>query len=173
VCINPLPSDRLRCCDRYIRCQRSLAVKPLTMSGSPSPCVEWAGLRLPMYRHQTAAARCARWQQIDVDARKQQLCVGRPSGRCASNGAFSTGVKRDCGLLILKMPAGCILMKQHMITGRLSKIQLVQQPLTECYVTQIKEESLTPHYIICSSILLSSHVWSSAIASSFLTSWSI
>jgi len=27
--INPLPSDRLRCCDRYIRCQRSLAVKPL------------------------------------------------------------------------------------------------------------------------------------------------
>jgi len=34
--INPLPSDRLRCCDRYIRCQRSLAVKPLTMSGSPS-----------------------------------------------------------------------------------------------------------------------------------------
>jgi len=34
--INPLPSDRLRCCDRYIRCQRSLAVKPLAMSGSPS-----------------------------------------------------------------------------------------------------------------------------------------
>jgi len=30
VCaFNPLPSDRLRCCDRYIRCQRSLAVKPL------------------------------------------------------------------------------------------------------------------------------------------------
>ena len=27
--INPLPSDRLRCCDRCIRCQRSLAVKPL------------------------------------------------------------------------------------------------------------------------------------------------
>ena len=37
---NPLPSDRLRCCDRYIRCQRSLAIKPLNsrpaMSGSPS-----------------------------------------------------------------------------------------------------------------------------------------
>jgi len=30
VCaFNPLPSDRLRCCDRYIRCQQSLAVKPL------------------------------------------------------------------------------------------------------------------------------------------------
>jgi len=27
--INPLPSDRLHCCDRYIRCQRSLAVNPL------------------------------------------------------------------------------------------------------------------------------------------------
>jgi len=24
--INPLPSDRLCCCDRYIRCQRSLAI---------------------------------------------------------------------------------------------------------------------------------------------------
>jgi len=34
--INPLPSDRLRCCNRYIWCQRSLAVKPLMMSGSPS-----------------------------------------------------------------------------------------------------------------------------------------
>jgi len=74
VCINPLPSEsRLPCCDRYIRCQRSLAVKPLTMSGSPSPCVEWAGLRLRMYRY--AAARCVRWQ-IDVDVRKQ-LRVGR------------------------------------------------------------------------------------------------
>jgi len=33
-------SDRLRCCDRYVRCQQSLAVKPLNsrpaMSGSPS-----------------------------------------------------------------------------------------------------------------------------------------
>ena len=41
--INLLPSDRLCCCDRYIRCQRSLAVKPLTMSRSPSHrevCVE-------------------------------------------------------------------------------------------------------------------------------------
>ena len=28
--INPLPSDRLCCCDRYIRCHRLLAVKPLS-----------------------------------------------------------------------------------------------------------------------------------------------
>jgi len=38
--INPLARDRLRCCDRYIPCQRSLAVEPLNsrpaMSGSPS-----------------------------------------------------------------------------------------------------------------------------------------
>jgi len=27
--INPLPSNRLRCCDQYIQCQRLLAVKPL------------------------------------------------------------------------------------------------------------------------------------------------
>jgi len=32
--INPLPSDRLRCYDRYIRCQRSLAVKLL--NGRPA-----------------------------------------------------------------------------------------------------------------------------------------
>ena len=28
--INPLPSDRLRCCDRYIRCHQLLAVKRLS-----------------------------------------------------------------------------------------------------------------------------------------------
>jgi len=32
--INPLPSDRLRCCDRYIRCHRLLAVKPLEVQGN-------------------------------------------------------------------------------------------------------------------------------------------
>jgi len=58
--INPLPSDRLRCYDRYIhriiRCQRSLAVKTLNswpaMSGphlTREVCVEWAGIGLPMY----------------------------------------------------------------------------------------------------------------------------
>jgi len=99
VCINPLPSEsRLHCCDRCIRCQRSLAVKPLTVSGSPSPCVEWAGLRLRMYRY--AAARCVRWQ-IDVDVRKQQLRVGRrrplrvhlglSQRACPSTGAFLNG----------------------------------------------------------------------------------
>ena len=61
--INPLPSDRLRCCDRYIRCQRSLAVKSLTMSGSPSH--RGSVRRVSRYqfthvRYRTAAAGPAR-----------------------------------------------------------------------------------------------------------------
>ena len=61
--IKPLPSDRLRCCDRYIRCQRSLAVKPLTMSGvslSQGKCGRVSRSQVTMYRRRTAAARCAR-----------------------------------------------------------------------------------------------------------------
>ena len=100
--INPLPSDRLRCCDRYIRCQRSLAVKLLMMSGSPSHrgvCIEWAGLRLTMYQYQTAAARCARWQLANwcrcaetTAARWATTAPARPMG------AFSMGVPVDWGL---------------------------------------------------------------------------
>jgi len=67
--INPLPSDRLRCCDRYIRSQRSLAVKPLksqrdadrpsdrppltavwNAAGQPAQRHwQWAGISLPLY----------------------------------------------------------------------------------------------------------------------------
>jgi len=69
--INPLPSDRLRCCDWYIRGQRSLAVKPLNSrpamqtvrpigrrwrrceiqpASQPAHCHwQWAGISLPMY----------------------------------------------------------------------------------------------------------------------------
>ena len=69
--INPLPSDRLRCCDRYIRCQRSLAVKPLNsrpamqtvrpigrrwrrceIQPASQPAQwhwQWASISLPMY----------------------------------------------------------------------------------------------------------------------------
>jgi len=50
------PVTRLRCCDRYIQCQWSLAVKLWNsrpaMSGSHltgEVCVEWAGISLPMY----------------------------------------------------------------------------------------------------------------------------
>ena len=106
MCINPLPSDRLRCCDRYIRCQRSLAVKPLTMPGSPSPCVEWAGLRLPMYRYQTAAAPCVRWQLANWCRSAETTAVCRAataalrvqwrflSGRVRRLGPFSTAGAR-------------------------------------------------------------------------------
>ena len=36
--INPLPSDRLHCCDWYIRCQRLLAVKPLNSRSAMGEC---------------------------------------------------------------------------------------------------------------------------------------
>jgi len=132
--INPLPSDRLRCCDRYIRCQRSLAVKPLTMSWSPTlrltgeVCVESAGLRLPMYRYQTAAARCARWQ-LSNWCRRAETTAARRAATAAARPmtAFSTGVpvdcwlsyttghaaKRDCGLYKLNVEASSLFTHVH------------------------------------------------------------
>ena len=70
---NPLPSDRLRCCDRYIRCQRSLAVKPLNsrhaMSASPSHIRSVRRVSRYQFTHvwyRTEDAGRARWQQSDV-----------------------------------------------------------------------------------------------------------
>ena len=45
VSINPLPSDRLCCCDRYIRCQRSLAVKPLNSRPAMYIALQLLGMR--------------------------------------------------------------------------------------------------------------------------------
>jgi len=68
--INPLlSSDRLRCCDRYTRCQRSLAVKPLNsrlaMSGSPSHRQSVRRVSRYQFTHvwyRTAAAWHVQWQ---------------------------------------------------------------------------------------------------------------
>jgi len=83
--INPLPSDRLRCCNRYIWCQQSLAVKPLNnrpaigdavrpshrpplmavwnTAGQPASAVALAMSRYQFthVRYQTAAAGRVRW----------------------------------------------------------------------------------------------------------------
>ena len=79
---NPLPSNRLRCCDWYIRCQRSLAVKPLNShdamqivdrppltavwntAGQPVSAVALAMSRYQFthVRYRTVAAGPARWQ---------------------------------------------------------------------------------------------------------------
>jgi len=59
--INLLPSDSLHCCDQYIRCQRSLAVNPLTMSGSPS--------------HRGSLRRVSRSQVTHTDIKLQLLDV--------------------------------------------------------------------------------------------------
>jgi len=43
--INHLPRDRLRCCGRYIRCQRSLAVKPLNSRPAMYIALQLLGVR--------------------------------------------------------------------------------------------------------------------------------
>jgi len=101
--INPLLSDRLRCCDRYIRCQWSLAVKPLTMSGSPSHrgCVR----RVSRYQvthvpiSNCSCSMCAMTVSKLMStcgnytaARREATAAARPMG------AFSTGVPVDWGL---------------------------------------------------------------------------
>jgi len=108
VCINPLPSDRLRCCDRYIRCQRSLAVKLLTMYGSPSPCVEWAGLRLRMYRYQTAAARCVRWHLANWCTRGANWLNETSMTATARARVLDCGLLLACAALLRLTPSLCL-----------------------------------------------------------------
>jgi len=68
--INPLPSDRVRCCDWYIRCQWSLAVRLLfnslpVMSGCPShrgSVRRVSRYQLTHVRYRTVAAGRAQWQ---------------------------------------------------------------------------------------------------------------
>jgi len=62
-------------------------------------CVEWAGLRLSMYRYQTAAARCARWQLANWCRRAETPAARRAATADARPmGAFPTGVPVDWGL---------------------------------------------------------------------------
>jgi len=100
--INPLPSDRLRCCDRYIRCQRSLAVKPLTMSGSLSHRGSVRRVSRSQVTHapisNCSCSMCAMTVSKLMSTRGNYSCASGGDGRCASNGAFSTGVPVDWGL---------------------------------------------------------------------------
>jgi len=89
--INRLPSDKLRCCDRYIRCQRSLAVKPLTMSGSPS--------------HRGSVCRVSRSQvtHVPISNCSCSMCtmtVSKLMSTCGNNSCASaaTAAARPMGL---------------------------------------------------------------------------
>jgi len=99
--INPLPSDRLRFCDRYIRCQRSLAVKPLTMSGSPSHRGSVRRVSRSQVTHvpisNCSCSMCAMTVSKLMLTCGNYSCASGSDGRCASN------AKRDCGLLLLNL----------------------------------------------------------------------
>ena len=72
--INPLPSDRLRCCDRHIRCHRLLAVKPLSPREHAGRRVGKGGTlgsvhteRHPIpWSRLTVAARTGQWSWVDI-----------------------------------------------------------------------------------------------------------
>ena len=100
--INPLPSDRLRCCDQYIRRQRSLAVKPLTMSGSPSQRGSVRRVSRSQVTHvpisNCSCSMCAMTVSKLMSTCGNNSCASGSDGRCASNGAFSTDVPVDWGL---------------------------------------------------------------------------
>ena len=70
VCINPLPSDRLRCCDRYrpIRCHRLLAVKPLSprehMRGGGCERAELLAAYTERQPLEPTDCRCRSWVDI-------------------------------------------------------------------------------------------------------------
>jgi len=102
--INSLPSDRLRCCDRYIRCQRSLAVKPLTMSGSPS---HRGSVRRVNRSHVThvpisncSYSMCPMTVSKLMSTCGNNSCASGGDGRCASNGGFLNGRARRLGAFL-------------------------------------------------------------------------
>jgi len=72
------------------------------MSGSPSPCVEWAGLRLPMYRYQTAAARCVRWQLANRCRRAETTAARRAAMIVACSLNNVSQVCLPCGRYIFR-----------------------------------------------------------------------
>jgi len=96
VSINPLPSYRLHCCDRYIRCQRSLAVKPLnSYPRCISHCSCWACAMTANW-----CMRSANWlneTSLTVTAQGGLWTLTR---MCSITQTDAT--KRDCGLSVLK-----------------------------------------------------------------------
>ena len=72
--INPLPSDRLRCCDRYIRCHRLLAVKPLEVQGNTRGGGWERAELLAAYRQSVIdpCPGCSPWSRVTVAARTGQ-----------------------------------------------------------------------------------------------------
>jgi len=102
--INPLHSDRLRCCDRYIRCQRSLAVKPLAMSGSPSHRGSVRRVSSSQVTHvpisNCSCSMCAMTVSKLMSSRRTETTAARRAATAAAHpmGAFSTGVPVDWGL---------------------------------------------------------------------------
>jgi len=99
--INPLPSDRLRCCDRYIRCQRSLAVKSLTMSGSPSHRRSVRRVSRSQVTHvpisNCSCSMCAMTVSKLMSTCGNYSCASGGDGRCASNEGFLNGRARRLG----------------------------------------------------------------------------
>jgi len=101
VSINPLPSDRLRCCDQYIRCQRSLAVKPLTMSRSPTHRGSVRRVSRSQVIHvpisNCSCSMCAMTVSKLMSTCANYSCASGGDDRCASNGGFLNGRARRLG----------------------------------------------------------------------------
>ena len=99
--INPLPNDRPRCCDRYILRQRSLAVKPLTMSGSPSHRGSVRRVSRSQVTHvpisNCSCSMCAMPVSKLMSTCGNYSCASGGEGRCASNGGFLNGRARRLG----------------------------------------------------------------------------
>ena len=102
--INLLPSDRLRCCDRYIRCQRSLAVTPLTMSRSPSHRGSVRTVSRSQVTHvpisNCICSMCATTVSKLMSTCGNYSCASGGDGRCASNGGFLNGRARRLGAFL-------------------------------------------------------------------------
>jgi len=96
--INPLPSNRLRCCDRYIRCQLSLAVKPLTMSGSSSHRGSVRRVSRSQVTHvlisNCSCSMCAMTVSKLMSTCGNYSCASGGDDHCASNGGFLNGRAR-------------------------------------------------------------------------------
>ena len=86
--INPLPSDRLRCCDRYIRCQRSLAVKQLNSRPAMYVALQLLGVRDDSWLSETSLTTTARGGEgggcwtVDFDSHVQHYTQTDATSHC-------------------------------------------------------------------------------------------
>jgi len=95
-----IPSNRLRCCDRYIRCQRSLAVKPLIVDRRRTVSRYQFTVRIKLF---ATVATYSSWFSSSHSVSVQSASCDLPcSASPKSGGAHAQWCRRQCSAVSTK-----------------------------------------------------------------------